>query len=58
MAKACRLLGLDTLAQFDEPQTVRYRWNEKFTWHLDALEPLENQKGGQKIATLLVYLCI
>ena len=58
MAKACRLLGLDTLAQFEEPQTVRYRRNEKFTWHLDALGPLENQnqKGGQRIATLLVYL--
>ena len=36
----------------------RYQQTQKFTWHLDALEPnaeLE-QKGGQRIATLLVYL--
>lgn len=35
----------------------RYRRNEKFTWHLDALGPteLDSSKGGQRIATLLVY---
>jgi hypothetical protein len=58
MAKASKLLGLRTLDQFEEPQTVRYRTNEKFTWHLDALGPAENDlaSGGQRIATLLVYL--
>ncbi|KAL3925141.1 MAG: hypothetical protein SGARI_005899, partial [Bacillariaceae sp.] len=39
MAKASRLVGLDTIAQWEEPQTVRYRPSEKFTWHLDALAP-------------------
>lgn len=58
MAKASRLLGLDKIDRFEEPQTVRYRRNEKFTWHLDALGPMENQPhlGGQRLATLLVYL--
>lgn len=36
----------------------RYRRNEKFTWHLDALAPSDEleEKGGQRIATVLVYL--
>jgi hypothetical protein len=58
MTKACKLLGLDTINRWEEPQTVRYRKHEKFTWHLDALGPKENLPalGGQRIATLLVYL--
>lgn len=39
MSKATRLLGLRSMNQWEEPQTVRYRANEKFTWHLDALDP-------------------
>lgn len=58
MAKSCRLLGLDDLTRWEEPQTVRYRGTEKFTWHLDALPPSDDlqEKGGQRTATLLVYL--
>lgn len=58
MAKASRLIGLDGITRWEEPQTVRYRRNEKFTWHLDALSPLEStpDQGGQRTATLLVYL--
>ena len=59
MAKASRLLGLEGINRWEEPQTVRYRRSEKFTWHLDALSPDEatNESGaGQRIATLLVYL--
>jgi hypothetical protein len=58
MAKASRLLGLDGIDQWEEPQTVRYRRNEKFTWHLDALGPNESKKdlGGQRTATLILYL--
>jgi hypothetical protein len=58
MAKASRLLGLNGIDRWEEPQTVRYRRNEKFTWHLDALGPNESKKdlGGQRTATLLVYL--
>ena len=58
MSKASRLMGLDDITRWEEPQTVRYRRNEKFTWHLDALAPSEEleAKGGQRVATLLVYL--
>jgi len=58
MSKASRLFGLDRIDQWEEPQTVRYRRNEKFTWHLDALSPQECSRGmgGQRTATLLVYL--
>jgi 2OG-Fe(II) oxygenase superfamily len=58
MSKASRLLGIPTIHQWEEPQTVRYRKNEKFTWHLDALGPIEQQSSssGQRTATLLVYL--
>jgi hypothetical protein len=37
----------------------RYRRNEKFTWHLDALSPeaaTDPAGAGQRVATLLVYL--
>jgi len=69
MSKASRLMGLATTTTknnsggvlnpcWEEPQTVRYRRNEKFTWHLDALGPMEQQQSpaGQRTATLLVYL--
>ena len=56
--KATRLLGLDTIQRWEEPQTVRYQQSEKFTWHLDALAPSDSldDSGGQRVATLLVYL--
>jgi predicted 2-oxoglutarate/Fe(II)-dependent dioxygenase YbiX len=58
MAKASRLLGLDGIDHWEEPQTVRYRRNEKFTWHVDALGPDESKMnlGGQRTATLILYL--
>ncbi|CAM9756409.1 unnamed protein product, partial [Chrysoparadoxa australica] len=59
IAKASSLLGLDPASeQWEEVQTVRYRTNERFTWHIDALPPASDlaAKGGQRIATLLVYL--
>eukprot|EP00594_Rhizosolenia_setigera_P012047 CAMPEP_0178973402 /NCGR_PEP_ID=MMETSP0789-20121207/21705_1 /TAXON_ID=3005 /ORGANISM="Rhizosolenia setigera, Strain CCMP 1694" /LENGTH=403 /DNA_ID=CAMNT_0020661269 /DNA_START=156 /DNA_END=1369 /DNA_ORIENTATION=+ len=64
MGKAQRLLGISSSEQgikvFEEPQAVRYRQTEKFTWHLDALSPdaLQNDPNGagQRVATLLVYL--
>ena len=51
-------MGLDDILRWEEPQTVRYKRNEKFTWHLDALAPSDdlNKRGGQRVATLLVYL--
>jgi hypothetical protein len=58
VSKATRLMGLDTIGRWEEPQTVRYQQSEKFTWHLDALGPSDNlnDTGGQRVATLLVYL--
>jgi len=59
MAKASRLLGLQGINRWEEPQTVRYRKGERFTWHLDALSPEEATSAsgaGQRVATLLVYL--
>jgi hypothetical protein len=58
VAKASRLIGLDSINRWEEPQTVRYQQTEKFTWHLDALSPSETftESGGQRAATLLVYL--
>ena len=58
MSKASRLLGLSGIDRWEEPQIVRYRKGEKFTWHLDALAPDGElaSLGGQRVATLLVYL--
>mmetsp|Transcript_36294 Transcript_36294/g.67401 ORF Transcript_36294/g.67401 Transcript_36294/m.67401 type:complete len:476 (+) Transcript_36294:133-1560(+) len=59
MAKASRLLGLEGIERWEEPQTVRYRRSERFTWHLDALSPEEATSAtgaGQRVATLLAYL--
>lgn len=58
ISKCCRLMGLDDITRWEEPQTVRYRGSEKFTWHLDALSPSDELQisGGQRVATVLVYL--
>ena len=58
LAKASKLFGLEYIDHFEEPQTVRYRRSEKFSWHLDALAPGGEAwiKAGQRTATLLVYL--
>lgn len=60
LAKASRLLGLRDIQNWEEVQTVRYRPGEQFTWHLDALGGVPSDEfikmGGQRIATLLVYL--
>lgn len=52
------MLGLQSIDRWEEPQTVRYQQTEKFTWHLDALAPGDSgpETGGQRVATLLVYL--
>lgn len=60
----CVLSSHRSLAHNDAPlhavtHIIRYRRNEKFTWHLDALAPggeSSPSQGGQRTATLLVYL--
>jgi len=40
----------------EEPQIVRYRNGEEFTWHYDEIPSAQLSNGGQRLATLLVYL--
>lgn len=56
LTKACALMGLSNAAGWEEVQTVRYRRQEHFSWHLDALAENNLPAAGQRIATLLVYL--
>lgn len=57
LGRAARLLGVD-LNRFEEIQIARYRAGEQFKWHGDAVPPsmLQDGDGGQRLATLLVYL--
>mmetsp|Transcript_30028 Transcript_30028/g.54427 ORF Transcript_30028/g.54427 Transcript_30028/m.54427 type:complete len:162 (+) Transcript_30028:3-488(+) len=40
----------------EEPQIVRYRTGEEFSWHYDEIPSTQLVNGGQRLATLLVYL--
>ena len=56
LAKAKRLLNNLPLKQMEEAQIVRYRTGEQFSWHYDEIPAAQLENGGQRIATLLVYL--
>lgn len=45
-----------SLPNFEEPQIVRYRTGQEFSWHYDEIPMQQCDNGGQRIATLLVYL--
>jgi prolyl 4-hydroxylase len=53
--KAQHLLNVD-VHQFEEPQIVRYRNGQEFSWHYDEIPKVQLKNGGQRLATLLVYL--
>jgi prolyl 4-hydroxylase len=55
VAKAHCRLGIP-VPQMEEPQIVRYRTGEEFSWHYDQVLPTQLDNGGQRLATLLVYL--
>jgi prolyl 4-hydroxylase len=55
LAKTRHILGIP-LPQLEEPQIVRYRAGEEFTWHYDEVPRSQMNNGGQRLATLLVYL--
>jgi prolyl 4-hydroxylase len=55
LAKATRLLDVD-LDRMEEPQVVRYRPGEEFSYHYDEVPRSGLHNGGQRLATLLVYL--
>ena len=56
LAKASALLGIDDPHRFEEPQLVRYQPGQYFNWHYDAVPTTKLVNGGQRVATLLVYL--
>lgn len=41
---------------YEEPQVVKYELGQQFSWHYDALPASLNKNGGQRVATLIVYL--
>jgi prolyl 4-hydroxylase len=49
------VLGLQ-LNHMEEPQIVRYETGQEFTWHYDEVPTQLLANGGQRMATLLVYL--
>jgi prolyl 4-hydroxylase len=55
LAKAKHLLNVD-IQQFEEPQIVRYRTGQEFSWHYDEIPKVQLENGGQRLATLLIYL--
>jgi len=44
------------IEQFEEPQIVRYEIGQQFSWHYDAIPASKNNNGGNRLATLIVYL--
>lgn len=55
LAKAHHILGIPTLV-CEEPQIVRYSIGQEFSWHYDEVPAPQLKNGGQRLATLLVYL--
>ena len=56
LVKAGRLLDNLPLERMEEPQLVRYRTGEQFSYHCDEIPAPQLPNGGQRVATLLVYL--
>eukprot|EP00534_Pseudo-nitzschia_fraudulenta_P010639 CAMPEP_0201204422 /NCGR_PEP_ID=MMETSP0851-20130426/168855_1 /ASSEMBLY_ACC=CAM_ASM_000631 /TAXON_ID=183588 /ORGANISM="Pseudo-nitzschia fraudulenta, Strain WWA7" /LENGTH=411 /DNA_ID=CAMNT_0047492531 /DNA_START=24 /DNA_END=1262 /DNA_ORIENTATION=+ len=55
LAKAHHKLGVP-LETMEEPQIVRYKGGEEFSWHYDEVPKAQLSNGGQRLATLLIYL--
>jgi prolyl 4-hydroxylase len=55
LAKMNHMLGIP-LEQMEEPQIVRYQKGQEFSWHYDEVPAAQLANGGQRLATLLVYL--
>jgi prolyl 4-hydroxylase len=55
LAKAhyCLNIPLETM---EEPQVVRYERGQEFSWHYDEVPTSQLENGGQRLATILVYL--
>ena len=55
LAKAQHLLGVD-INVMEEPQIVRYKTGQEFSWHYDEVPSAQLDNGGQRVGTFLVYL--
>ena len=55
LSKAHHALGIP-FEHMEEPQIVRYQTGQEFSWHCDEVPPPQLANGGQRLATLLVYL--
>jgi len=55
LAKVNRYLNIP-LEVMEEPQIVRYQKGQEFSWHYDEVPNNALENGGQRLATLLVYL--
>ena len=55
LTKAHQVLGIP-IQHMEEPQIVRYRTGEEFSWHYDEVPRAQLNNGGQRVMTLLVYL--
>jgi prolyl 4-hydroxylase len=55
LAKMNHMLGIP-LELMEEPQIVRYKTGQEFSWHYDEVPAAQLSNGGQRLATLLVYL--
>jgi prolyl 4-hydroxylase len=55
LAKMNHMLGIP-LELMEEPQIVRYKKGQEFSWHYDEVPKAQLANGGQRLATLLVYL--
>jgi hypothetical protein len=55
VGRAAELTGADPNS-FEEPQVVRYTVGQRFSWHYDEVPAVHLANGGQRVATLLVYL--
>jgi prolyl 4-hydroxylase len=56
LAKVQHILGVDDLSRCEEPQIVRYDIGQEFTYHYDILPNEQTTNGGQRVATILIYL--
>lgn len=55
LAKANKVLNIP-LENMEEPQVVRYQKGQEFSWHYDEVPFTQLSNGGQRLATILVYL--
>lgn len=55
LAKANRILNIE-LGCMEEPQIVRYKRGQEFSFHYDEVPARSLENGGQRVATLLIYL--